>query len=505
MSTQTPGHLIDGHLCEPAAPDGEVASRCPADLSLALRAQPYAVSSLDAAVDAARRAARPWAALSMEARVQHVTRFRDVLAAHVDEVARAIALEVGKVLREGEAEARAMLAKVDIAVGEGLALVRDEALDGGRMGWRWRPHGVLAVIGPFNFPLHLAHGHVVPALLAGNAVVFKPSEVTPACGALYARLAQLAALPPGVLNVVHGEATVGARLSSHPGVDGVLFTGSYAVGRRILEANAAEPGRMIALELGGVNHAVVLADAPFEKAVADVALSAFLTSGQRCTCASRVVVERAIADRFVEALATVAREVRVGHPLDGSAFMGPLASEAALRRFAAVEAMAEAEGVALVEAPREISVSWEGRDLVGCYAAPRVRRVSPRAPDRAWRDTEVFGPSVAVWVVDDLDEALAVANGTDYGLAAGVWTASEASFERFANEVGAGSVTWNAPTAGASSRLPFGGVKRSGNHRPAGVFSSRYCAWPMAYTKGAAALDPATLPPGLPREAIVKA
>ncbi len=505
MSTHHPGHLIDGRLCEPDAPDGALASRCPGDLSLAIREQPFALSSVDDAVDAARRASRAWAALPITARVEHLTRFKGALASHVDEVGRAISLEVGKVLREGVAEAKAMIAKVDIAVGEGLDLVRDEALDGGRMGWRWRPHGVLAVIGPFNFPLHLAHGHVVPALLAGNAVVFKPSEVTPGCGALYARLALLAGLPPGVLNVIHGDATVGARLSSHPDVDGVLFTGSYAVGRRILEANAAEPGRMIALELGGVNHAVVLDDAPFEKAVADVAMSAFLTSGQRCTCASRVVVERAIADRFTDALAAVARDLAVGHPLDATAFMGPLASEAALRRFDDVEAMAESEGVTLVEAPRTPSVSWEGRALEGCYAAPRVRRVSAVASDSLWRNTEVFGPSVAVHAVDDLDEALALVNGTDYGLAAGIWTSSEASYERFAGEVSAGSVTWNAPTAGASSRLPFGGMKRSGNHRPAGVFSSRYCAWPMAYTKGAAELDPATLPPGLPRGAIVRA
>lgn len=503
MEKLYPGHLIDGVLCEPAEPDGVFRSRCPGELSVTVREQPVAHTTVELSVGAAVNAARRWRSLEISERIEHLVRFREVLHAYTDELGRVISLEVGKVLREGIAEAKAMVSKVDIAVNEGLALTREVSLDDGRMGWRWRPHGVLAVIGPFNFPLHLGHGHIVPALLAGNTVVFKPSEVTPGCGALYARLAHLAGLPAGVLNVIHGGSVAGERLVTHPDVDGVLFTGSYTVGRKILEATAAEPGKIVALELGGVNHAVVLEDAPFDKALADVAMSAFVTSGQRCTCASRVVVERPIAEAFIARLTAVARGLRVGHPFDPGVFTGPVASRAAMERFERVEALAETEGVALIEAPRDVVVEWQGRRCDGYYLSPRVRRVTTLPSGSAWRDTEVFGPSVSVHVVDSLDEALGVVNASRYGLSAGLWTRSEDKFSYFASEVQAGSITLNAPTAGASSRLPFGGIKRSGNHRPAGVFSSLYCAWPMAFTKGRDGLDSGALPAGLPRDVFV--
>jgi succinylglutamic semialdehyde dehydrogenase len=353
------------------------------------------------------------------------------------------------------------------------------------------------VLGPFNFPLHLAHGHVVPALLAGNTVVFKPSEVTPGCGELYARIVDAAGLPPGVVNVVQGEGPAGAHLASHPDVDGVLFTGSYHVGTQIIRANAARPGRLLALEMGGRNAAVVLDDAPFDKAVADVVLSAFSTAGQRCTCASRLIVTKSIAEPFVAAVAERTARIRVGHPLDASVFHGPLASPAAVTRFEALEALADAEGTACVSAPATPTVSFEGRAVRGCYVAPRVRRVARPERESAYQREEVFGPDLAVWVAEDVDHALALADDTDYGLSAGVWTTSAARFEHFARGLHVGCLTWNAPTVGSSSRLPFGGLRRSGNHRPAGVFSSTYCAWPLAITRGSDALDVASLPPGL--------
>ncbi len=488
---------LDGRFVDVAAPDGELTVRSPADLDDLVGVHPWSLAHVDDAVAAARRAAPAWDDAGLDARVALVRKLRDAVAAHEDAVAHAITREMGKVLREGRAEAKAMVAKVDISIDEGLALTRDVSLDGGRLAWRHRPHGVMAVIGPFNFPLHLAHGHIVPALLAGNTVVFKPSEVTPGCGELYARIADGVGFPPGVVNVVQGAGAAGARLATHPDVDGVLFTGSYGVGTEIIRANASRPGRMLALEMGGRNAAVVLDDAPFDKAVADVLLSAFSTAGQRCTCASRLIVAKGVAERFVAAVAERAARVKVGHPLDPGAFHGPLASPAAKARFERFEAMADAEGTACVFDPVEPAVSFEGRAVRGCYVAPRVRRVTNPSRESPYQREEVFGPDLAVWVADDDDHALALANDTDYGLAAGVWTASEARFERLARGLRVGCVTWNAPTVGSSSRLPFGGLKNSGNHRPAGVFSSTYCAWPLAVTRGSSSYDPSSLPPGL--------
>lgn len=488
---------LDGRFVEEGSPDGELTIRSPADLDDLVGVHRWSVSRADDAVAAARRAAAPWEALGIDARIALLRKFREALVAHEDAIAHGIAREMGKVLREARAEARALVAKIDISIDEGLALVRDGSLDGGKLAWRHRPHGVMVVLGPFNFPLHLAHGHIVPALLAGNTVVFKPSEVTPGCGALYARIVDGVGFPPGVVNVVQGAGTVGARLATHPDVDGVLFTGSYAVGTEILRSNASRPGRMLALEMGGRNAALVLDDAPFEKAVTDVLVSAFSTAGQRCTCASRLIVTRGVAEAFITAVAERAARIRVGHPMDPTVFHGPLASPAAQARFEHFESLADAEGSAWVIPPAEPVVRFEGRTVHGCYVTPRVRRVLHPSPQSTYQREEVFGPDLAVWVADDDDHALALANDTDYGLAAGVWSRSEARFEHLARGLRVGCVTWNAPTVGSSSRLPFGGLKHSGNHRPAGVFSSLYCAWPQAITRGDARFDPSSLPPGL--------
>lgn len=478
------GSFVSGAWVPVGAPEGEIVRGAPHDLDLSLPVFAWHRDHVDRAVEAARRAFPAWDALGLAGRRVVLLRVRDALRDAEDDLAALVMAETGKVAREARAEAKALVAKVDITLGEGLGLVQDTAVDA-RMGWRWRPHGVLAVLGPFNFPLHLPHGHVAPALLMGNTVVMKPSEVAPGCGQLYAEVLAAAGVPEGVFNLVQGEGSVGARLGAHPDVDGVLFTGSYAVGTRLLAANAASPGRLLALELGGKNAALVLDDAHFDKALDDIVQSAFATTGQRCSCASRLIVTRGIAERFLDALARRVASLRVGHPLDPAAFCGPLASPAAFARFEALQRAADAEGSEVLGEAPPPAVQWEGRALRGCYAAPRVRRVARRDGQSAYQRDELFGPDLAAYVVNDLDEAVALANDTPYGLCAGVWTADAAAFESAARRLRVGALTHNAPTVGASSRLPFGGVGRSGNHRPAGVFSTLYCVYPMSVTRGA--------------------
>ena len=480
--------LVAGSFQEPVAPEGVIEDRSPADLSLLLGRHPWSLAQVELAVSAARGAQPAFAALPQTDRVRLVRRIGAVLEEHEEELARAIALDVGKPLWEARSEAQACSAKAAITADEGAKLVAPFPAPGQPGAeCRFRPLGVVAVLGPFNFPVHLPNGHVLPALLCGNAVVLKPSEVAPHAAGTYARCLQEAGVPPGVFNLVQGGAGSGQALAAHPGVDGVLFTGSWAVGQAIRRANQGQT-KLLALEMGGKNAAIVLPDADPEKAAYDVLFSAFVSAGQRCTAASRAVVV-GDARRFAARIAALAKTLSIGHPLDEGVFMGPLASPAALEKFE--RAVKDADAECLLESRR-----LRPRGLDGCYATPSLHFVAERRGGSYERD-ELFGPDLAVYPASSEEEAVEIANTTDYGLAASVHTASEAAFDRCQRALACGVVNWNAPTVGASGRLPFGGLKRSGNHRPAALWSTLYCADPVAVLRGEPTLDRAKLAPGI--------
>jgi succinylglutamic semialdehyde dehydrogenase len=483
--------LIGGTFANPRHAEGTIEDTSPADLTVELGRFSWALEQVDAAVDAARDGARTMARMSAGERAALVRRIGTVLEAHGEELSRAIALDVGKPLWEARTEAQACTAKATITVEDGLRLVSAFPAPGQPGAeCRFRPLGVLAVLGPFNFPIHLPNEHVLPALACGNAVVFKPSEVAPHAAEIYARCLVEAGVPSGAFNLVQGPGPVGAKLAAHPGVDGVLFTGSWAVGLAIEKATHGQ-AKMLALEMGGKNAALVLRDADLDKAAYDVLFSAFVSAGQRCTAASRLIVEGPPerADRLAQRIAKLAAGISIGHPLDAGVFMGPLASETALARFETGISLSHAETVLA-------SGRLAPRGLRGCYASPSVHRV--RKPQGgAYEREELFGPDLAVYDAADEDAAIALANATGYGLAASVHTRSREAFERCLRRIECGVVNWNAPTVGASGRLPFGGLKRSGNHRPAGLFSTSYCAAPVAVMSGEAALDRGRLAPGI--------
>jgi succinylglutamic semialdehyde dehydrogenase len=480
--------FIAGSWADPKAPDGAIEDRSPADLSLLLGRHPWAVSQADAAVAAAREAQPAFAARPSGDREQLVRRIGAVLKDREEELARAIALDVGKPLWEARTEAQACSAKAAITAGEGMKMVSPFPAPGQPGAeCRFRPLGVLAVLGPFNFPVHLPNGHILPALACGNAVVFKPSEVAPQAAEVYARCLEQAGVPPGLFNLVQGGPAVGAALAAHEGIDGVLFTGSWAVGQAIQKANQGRT-KLLALEMGGKNAAIVLADADLEKAAYDVLFSAFVSAGQRCTAASRAIVV-GDARRFAQRIVQLARKLSIGHPLDDGVFMGPLASPAALEKFERGIRAAEAE--TLLDARR-----LQPRGLEGCYVSPSVHFVGQRRSSPYERE-ELFGPDLAVYPAASEEEALQIANATDYGLAASVHTRSEQAFDRCQRALECGVVNWNAPTVGASGRLPFGGLKRSGNHRPAALWSTLYCSTPVAVLRGDGAFDRTKLAPGV--------
>ncbi|MEY4508692.1 MAG: succinylglutamic semialdehyde dehydrogenase [Pseudomonadota bacterium] len=486
------GDYLAGHFVAVVADeaDGVIERVSPRDFADVVGRHAYRERAVDEAVQHARRAFPGWAALPLDERKALLLELKRVLAGRTSELALAITREVGKPLWEAETEVAAALAKIDVTLSDGLALVEAREVGGPAQRYAFRPHGVAAVLGPFNFPLHLVHGHVVPALATGNTVVVKPSELTPLVGQLYAECFDAAGFPPGVFNLVQGVGSSGARLAAHPDVDVVMLTGSYAVGQAIKRATLDQPHKLLALELGGRNPAIVLADANLDKAVHDVLWGAFVTSGQRCSGTATALVERSLFDAFATRLTDKLAKIRVGDPLSPGVFMGPLVSEAARTRYLAALAQAEQHGVLRVAGGDPVSGVPRG-----AFVSPSVHRnltpgVSPYEVD------ELFGPNLALESVDDIDAAIARAHVSPYGLSASVFCARESTFEYALARLRYGCVNWNAPTCGASSRLPFGGLGNSGNHRPAALFSTFYTTYPVASLRGPALLDTQKLSPG---------
>jgi succinylglutamic semialdehyde dehydrogenase len=458
------------------------------------------LSHVGAAVASARAALGPWSRTPRETRFAVLRRFAELSKLHAAKFADVICDEVGKVMWEARAEASILAGKVDITLDParegGLHRVSDfdMKLSPTRTGHcTFKPHGVVAVLGPFNFPAHLPNGHIVPALAMGNTVVFKPSDKASAVGQLLVEVFDLALREvlgakyiPGVVNLVHGRADVASALVRHEGVDAIAFTGSWPVGRKILEANLDRPGRIVALELGGSNPAVVMDDADLKLAAVELARGAFVTTGQRCTCTRRAIIHESIADRLLPLVVKIARSLIIAPPRAPSpVFTGPLNNQGAVDAMLNFQRDAENAGAdVLVHAERLTRLGS------GYFVSPsiiRVDRFSAEPPAFGTdglldpgADLEIFGPLLRYTIVRDFDDALEQANASRYGLAASIFTMRDEHQRRFLDECRAGCINVNTGTAGASSKLPFGGLGLSGNHRPAGSFALDYCAYPVA-------------------------
>lgn len=479
-------NLIAGEW-QPMAGDS-IRSTMPAAPDQVVWSGTSSVEAVHDAIHAARQALPEWSATTIDKRIAVLRKFQEIAKARSSELGSLISDETGKALWESNAEANLVGAKVDITLEEGewsgRHRVTDFELDlndSKKARCHFQPHGVLAVVGPFNFPAHLPNGHIIPALLTGNAIVFKPSDKAPAVGQLLTEMFHEALeaenAPKGVINLVHGAVAESVALCASPDVDGVLFTGSWGAGRAITEANLDQPGKIIALEMGGNNPAVVMPDADLYQAVTEITRCAFNTTGQRCTSTRRLIVHRDVAEKVTTAILKAASNLIIGDPRsEEPVFMGPIISEDALDsvlRFQ--EQVASRGGRVLMESTRM-------PDRAGWFITPGIIEVDEFTLDcdDAGCDEEVFGPLLRVSVVDSFDEAIKQANATRYGLSASIFTANESLQNRFLNECRAGCRNINCGTAGASSKLPFGGLGLSGNHRPAGAFSLDYTAYPVA-------------------------
>ncbi len=429
------------------------------------------------AVSRARKAWPSWAALPLGNRIEATRRFANEVRKRADDLAHLIAREAGKPLWEARTEVDAVINKVEISINAYAERTGKKKFDSALQGTaavRHKPHGVMAVLGPYNFPAHLPNGHIIPALIAGNAILFKPSEKTPAVAEVLVTCLMAAGVREDVVQLVIGGAEAGKALVAHPGVDGVLFTGSAQAGIAINRTLASNPGKMVALEMGGNNPMVVIDTPKLADAAALIVQSAFTTAGQRCTAARRLIVKDSIYDDLMNELVPLTRKLLVGDPLaEPQPFMGPVIdNDTADRLNEAFVTLVTAGGKALTPMRRI--------DPEKPFLTPGIIDTTA-IPDRP--DIELFGPILQVIRVPDLDAGITEANNTRFGLSASLIGGSPDDYGRFWANIRAGIINWNRPTNGASSSAPFGGIGLSGNHRPAAFYAADYCAYPVASTE----------------------
>ena len=482
-------HWIGGQWVTSDGP--EFSSRNPVTQAVVWRGHAASQETVNAAVSAARAAIPSWAGLSVEARIAYLKEFARLLGEHKSSLAHTIGFETGKPLWEAATEVATMIGKIDISIrahqertGERSTAQADHTAV-----LRHRPHGVVAVFGPYNFPGHLPNGHIVPALLAGNCVIFKPSELAPASAEATVKLWQQAGLPPGVLNLLQGGRESGIALAAHAGIDGLFFTGSSQTGKHLHQQFAAQPQKILALEMGGNNPLVVGDIQNVDAAIHHIVQSAFISAGQRCTCARRLLVRAgAEGDRLLVRLVDVSQRLKVGSFDDADPpFMGAVISLAAAAALLRAQAALISQGA---KALLEMKCVKPGTALL----SPGIVDVTAVA-DLA--DEEYFGPLLQVIRYRNFEDALTIANNTRYGLAAGLLSESADQYATFLRHIRAGIVNWNRPLTGASSAAPFGGIGASGNHRASAYYAADYCAWPQASLESSTLTLPEKLSPGL--------
>ena len=431
------------------------------------------VGDAAAEVATARAAFPDWAAHSIAYRIEALRRFANEVRARERDFADLIARETGKPLWEARTEVGAVINKVEISAAaylERTPMRKLEAALGNKVAVRHKPHGVMAVLGPYNFPAHLPNGHIVPALIAGNTVVFKPSEKTPASGAMLVECFHAAGIPGDVVRLLVGGPDQGRALAAEPGIDGLLFTGSVRAGMALHKQFADMPHKMLALELGGNNPLVVWNAKVLDAAAAIVVQSAYLSAGQRCTAARRLIVEDGREGPLIDKILRLIDRLIVDHPhADPQPFMGPVIDNEAAHHLQEqwVELMMKGG-----KPIRRLDRPHEDRP----YLTPALIDVT-EVKDRL--DEELFGPVLQMVRVKDFDAAIAEANATRFGLAASLVGGSPAMYDKFWSQVRAGVINWNRPTNGAPSNAPFGGVGLSGNHRPSAFYAADYCAYPV--------------------------
>lgn len=483
MQMQLKGDYFDGRFSQPdlSKAQEKILKRCPADLSQVLWEAGVYHDHIEPVIESAMKGFEIWRKTSFEERINYLKKYQEAVRARKDEIAMALALEVGKPLWEAKTEAASLDSKVSVTISDSYERIKQETIkdvmpkiDGHVV---YKPLGPSLVIGPFNFPCHLANGQILAALLAGNSIIFKPSEKTIYSAQLMVECLAQAGFPAGVINFINGTGHTSSKLTSDKRIKGIFFTGSRGVGLRILENTYQDLNKLVALELGGKNSTILHHDTNISHALPELLRSCFLTTGQRCTSTSMILVHRKIEQEFITQFKAVTEKIRVGHPTlcQPEAFMGPLIDEHAQKLYFDFCQYGKAEGAEEIVAPQKLDVGFDGY-----YVSPSIHYLKNPKLEGKFIQEEIFGPNCFFIPYDDIEEAIKIANSTQYGLAASVFTRSSDIYQLCLRDIESGLINLNRSTVGATARLPFGGLKNSGNHHPAAVSMIDHCVSTVA-------------------------
>jgi succinylglutamic semialdehyde dehydrogenase len=468
-----PAHIIGGKEIPPSS-GSDVVSINPYSGDILWSSAEAEEGLINEAVAVARTSFESWSNHPLEGRIEILQNFTTIVQREKESLAALVALESGKPLWESNVEVNSLVTKLAASLDAYKSRCSESSREvkGLLSRTQFRPHGVMGVLGPYNFPLSMANGHIMPAILAGNTVVFKPSELTPLAGLAVARIWQQAGLPPGVMNCVTGAKAVGRALVEHQDVDGILFVGSHPTGLSILRSLASSPQKIVVVEMGG-NSPLFIED--FDPAKSDAVVSiiihsAFISSGQRCSAARRLFINEKNWD-LLERVSDVVKSLRIGSPQDSpEPFSGPMIRPEAITpvqsRF---EELKASGGISLLDP----QVTGPNRTVM----RPGLIDVGCSTNDS---DEEIFGPVLKVRKYSDLTEAIKMGNDTRFGFSTGIVTQHREVYESFFRKMKTGIINWNQQLTGATTFAPFGGVKQSGNFRPAGYLSSDYCSYAVA-------------------------
>jgi len=454
----------------------------PADLNNTLWSFEVNYQHVDPVIESANCGYKIWRRTPLEQRVNLLLKLKEQFQKRSLEIAEAIALETGKPLWESKTEASALAGKVDATLNHSLKRIDPNLIENilpqtsGSV--HFKPIGPCLVIGPFNFPCHLANGQILNALISGNSIIFKPSEKTCYSGQLLIECFHDAGFPAGVVNLIQGDGETASRLTKEKSIKGVFFTGSVEVGKKILSVTHQDLSKLVALELGGKNTSIIHSDAKLDYVMPELIKACFMTTGQRCVSTSLIPIHRSISEDFISKFHQLTKRVIVDHPIDfeNEPLMGPLIDQLSVDNYLNFMGMAKREGIEEIMRGKVIQKKFEGN-----YVSPSIHLAEKnQMANSHFLTSELFGPNCTFIVYDEIEEAIEIANSTEFGLAASVFTQDENIFELAKNEIEVGQFNWNRSTVGASSILPFGGVKNSGNHRPAAVSFIDSCVYPQS-------------------------
>jgi succinylglutamic semialdehyde dehydrogenase len=465
----------------PSAVDKFITRECPSDLTQTLWRLPVDFRHIDQVLESAENGFNFWKKLNVSERIQFLKKYQAQVEARKDQFAEAIALEAGKPLWEAYTEANALITKVSVTINDSLPRIAHkefkDILPATKGHIYYKPLGPSVIIGPFNFPCHLANGQILSALISGNSIIFKPSEKTSYSGQLLIECFHSAGFPKGVINLVQGDGEAARRLLQSKLVKGVFFTGSKEVGLKILNSTYKDLTKLVSLELGGKNPAIVHSDANMQNALQELVKGCFLTTGQRCTSTSMIMIHRSIKDEFIANFHALSKKIIIDHPIDNERepFMGPLIDKQAFDSYLLFMGMAKRENLEEIMRGKPLE-----KRTKGYFVTPSIHYADNFNPASHFMQSEIFGPNCTFVVYDELDEAISIANATEYGLAAGIFTKDIKNYHHAVQDLDVGLLNLNRSTVGASSKLPFGGVKNSGNYHPAAVATIDSCVYQMA-------------------------